>query len=309
MKASRRMAWLAGLVFEVIAVGFLAGCGGDDTASGPIEGGVEAGPDVAADVVAADRAAETGPADSTMGDTSADGGGLDVGAEALPVAEAGPGVPALPPDAGTITCPTTINGSLDPTDGTQIGRYSRVGQASACGTTKTFPTTQADSTMLHLYDAYRFANPTGAAVCFSFTLTYGAIIVTDAGSDADAGTGAETGSDAAGSDASAEAQAGDAQGSDAADAGGDGASSDSAADSAGVGGSPDGGPMRYMTAYSTFYPADLTTGYLGDVGAMLVSPQTMGITVPAGGTIDVVVHAIDIAPAGVGAYTLSCTAQ
>lgn len=68
-------------------------------------------------------------------------------------------------------------------------------------------------------------------------------------------------------------------------------------------------PAKYMTAYSAFYPADLASGYIGDVGAQLTSPQTMGITVPAGGTIDVVVHAIDVAPAGPGPYTLSCTAQ
>jgi hypothetical protein len=35
----------------------------------------------------------------------------------------------------------------------------------------------------------------------------------------------------------------------------------------------------------------------------------MGITVPAGGTIDVVVYAVDVAPAGVGPYALSYTAQ
>lgn len=68
-------------------------------------------------------------------------------------------------------------------------------------------------------------------------------------------------------------------------------------------------PPKYMNAYTTFYPADIDSGYLADVGAVLTSPQTMAITVPAGGTIDVVVEAVDVAPAGVGSFTLSCTAQ
>jgi len=54
---------------------------------------------------------------------------------------------------------------------------------------------------------------------------------------------------------------------------------------------------------------DLSVGYLGDVGDVLTSPQTMGVTVPAGGTIDVVVYAIDVGPAGVGSYALSCSTQ
>jgi hypothetical protein len=54
---------------------------------------------------------------------------------------------------------------------------------------------------------------------------------------------------------------------------------------------------------------DLFTGYLRDVGDEMISPQTMGITVPAGRTIDVVVYAIDVAPAGIGSYTLSCSTQ
>jgi hypothetical protein len=36
---------------------------------------------------------------------------------------------------------------------------------------------------------------------------------------------------------------------------------------------------------------------------------TIGITVPANGTIDVVVHAIDVAPMGVGPYRLTCAMQ
>ena len=68
-------------------------------------------------------------------------------------------------------------------------------------------------------------------------------------------------------------------------------------------------PPKYMTAYGTFYPTDLTLEYLGDVGDRLTSPQSMGITVPAGETIDVVVYAVENSPAGVGAYTLSCSTQ
>jgi hypothetical protein len=66
--------------------------------------------------------------------------------------------------------------------------------------------------------------------------------------------------------------------------------------------------QRYMTAYSysTYDPTNIGTGYLGDVGATLMSPQAMGIEIPAGTGIDVVVFAIDPAPGGTGAYTLNC---
>ena len=64
---------------------------------------------------------------------------------------------------------------------------------------------------------------------------------------------------------------------------------------------------RYLTAYSSYDPTNIGGNYLGDVGAVLTSPQTMGITVPAGSSIDVVVLAIDVAPGGTGSYTLSCT--
>jgi hypothetical protein len=76
-------------------------------------------------------------------------------------------------------------------------------------------------------------------------------------------------------------------------------------------GSVDGstGILRYLTAYSTYDPLNIGNNYLGDVGAVLTSPQTMGITVPAGSSIDVVVFAIDVAPNGTGSYTLSCTAS
>ena len=68
-------------------------------------------------------------------------------------------------------------------------------------------------------------------------------------------------------------------------------------------------PQRYMTAYTTYDPANIGAAYLGDVGSQLVSPQPMGITVPAGSSIDVVVFAIDVGVGGVGPYTLSCTAS
>ena len=66
------------------------------------------------------------------------------------------------------------------------------------------------------------------------------------------------------------------------------------------------GLQRYLTAYSTYDPTNIGNSYLGDVGSTLTAPQSMSITVPAASTIDVVVFAIDLAPAGVGAYTLSC---
>jgi hypothetical protein len=73
-------------------------------------------------------------------------------------------------------------------------------------------------------------------------------------------------------------------------------------------GSVDGsaGVQRYLTAYSTYDPLNIGNNYLGDVGAALTSPQTMSVTVPANSSIDVVVFAIDVAPNGVGSYTLSC---
>jgi len=66
------------------------------------------------------------------------------------------------------------------------------------------------------------------------------------------------------------------------------------------------GLQRYLTAYSNYDPTNIGSGYLGDVGTVITSPQSMGITVPAGSSIDVVVYAMDVAPSGVGAYTLSC---
>jgi len=66
------------------------------------------------------------------------------------------------------------------------------------------------------------------------------------------------------------------------------------------------GLQRYLAAYTSYDPTNIGATYLGDVGAMLTSPQTMGVTVQAGSSIDVVVFAIDVAPAGVGPYTLSC---
>jgi hypothetical protein len=175
-----------------------------------------------------------------------------------------------------------IDGSLDATDRTQTGRHSRVGDSSACGVAKPFPMTAADPSNPHLYDVYRFANPTAAAVCFNFTLSYG-----DAGV---VGGGVDAGADAAPPDAGGES-ADDAGADGGVDAPGNGAAA----------------PQKYLAAYGTFFPSDLSLQYLGDVGAKLESPQSMGITVPANGTIDVVVYAIDIAPVGVGSYTLSCT--
>ena len=153
-------------------------------------------------------------------------------------------------DAGAVpaSCPSTINGVLAATDSVQTGRESRIPNAGVCGAPKGYPGNGADPSNPHLYNAYHFANPSGAAVCFNFTLTY----------------------DSGATDASA-------------------------------------GVTRYLTAYSTYDPLNIGNTYLGDVGAVLTSPQTMGITVPANSSIDVVVFAIDVAPNGTGSYTLSCT--
>ena len=140
----------------------------------------------------------------------------------------------------TFTCPTMIDGAIDTTDPTQTGRESRIAPVAACGAVKAFPGNRADPTNAHLFDVYRFVNPSGASVCFNFTLTYG------------------------------------------------------------------GASVRYLTAYSSYDPANISSGYLGDAGGVVVSPLAMGITVAAGSSIDVVVFAIDVAPAGVGSYTLRC---
>jgi hypothetical protein len=155
-------------------------------------------------------------------------------------------------DAGLVpaSCPGTINGMLRATDSVQTGRESRIVSAGICGTPKGYPGNGADPANPHFYNAYHFVNPSGASVCFDFTLTY------DGGS-VDGSTGID----------------------------------------------------RYLTAYSTYDPANIGINYLGDVGAVLTSPQTMGITVPAGSSIDVVVFAIDVSPNGTGSYTLSCSAS
>ena len=68
------------------------------------------------------------------------------------------------------------------------------------------------------------------------------------------------------------------------------------------------GDQLYAAAYSSFDPADIGSGYLGDVGGTLTSPQTMGINVAAGVSIYVVVSAVAIGTAAAGSYTLSCSA-
>ena len=172
-------------------------------------------------------------ADQNTGVDMADSHVADAAAADVPSVDVRPGV----------TCPTTITGSLDPSDATQIGRLSRIAPASTCGTTKSFPGNGADTTYLHLYDAYHFTNPTGAAVCYNFTL------------------------------------------------------------------STFGFQQLYLAAYSVFDPTNIVTGYLGDVGGVLDSPQYMGITVGAGAAIDVVVYATAMGTAAAGSYTLSCSTQ
>ncbi len=188
------------------------------------------------DAPAQDDAADSGedaPATDAAGDTAADG------------------ADAATDGAAGLTCPATINGMLETTDPTQVGRHSRVAPSSICGVLKTYPSNMADPSFPHVYDVYRFANRRAAAACFTFTLTYPII---------DAGMGND----------------------------------------------------RYAVAYTSFNPADISSGYLGDVGSVTTSPQTMGITVAAGTSIDVVVYAIQATNSGnpyVGPYTLSCATQ
>jgi hypothetical protein len=70
-----------------------------------------------------------------------------------------------------------------------------------------------------------------------------------------------------------------------------------------------GSAQLYAVAYSPFDPTDITTGYLGDVGGVLASPQTMGISIDAGATIDVVVLAAAAGTTAAGSYALSCSTE
>jgi hypothetical protein len=275
-KVSARLRHHAILLTTMVAFGVSTACSDDEGGSGiPAGSGGTAG---AAGAAGMSGAAGAG-GDAMGGAAGRAGSGGSGGSTPLP-----PPTPALPDDAPTVACPTQINGSLDVSDSSQTGRHSRIEPVAACGMTKGFPGNAADPTNPHLFDVYRFSNPSAAPVCFNFTLTYGDIGVSDAGADA-------------GSDASIPVDEGNGL--------------DAGADAADSGGEPpvvNAGPARYLTAYGTFFPTDLALEYRGDVGGIsLTSPQAMGITVPAGDTIDVVVYAIDVAPAGVGSYTLSCS--
>jgi len=260
------------LVLTLVGAGMVAACSDDDSGGGGSAGTAGAG-GMGGSAGTAGGAGMAGSGGSTGGAGGSAGSTTTV-----------PPTPALPPGSPTVACGTQIDGSLESTDGSQTGRHSRVPPVSACGAAKGFPGTGADPSGPHLFDVYRFSNPTATPTCFTFTLTYGGVgVVGDAGTDA---------GDAGGLDASVPV----GPAADAGDAG------DASAPP------PPGTPARYLTAYSTFYPTDLSQAYLGDVGDTLTAPQTMGITVPANGTIDVVVYAIDAAPGGVGAYTLSCSA-
>ena len=46
-----------------------------------------------------------------------------------------------------------------------------------------------------------------------------------------------------------------------------------------------------------------------DVGSALTSPQTMGITVGAGATIDVVIYSVTLGTDSAGSYALSCNTE
>jgi hypothetical protein len=58
-----------------------------------------------------------------------------------------------------------------------------------------------------------------------------------------------------------------------------------------------------------YHPTDISTGYLGDVGGVITSPQTMGISVGPGATIDVVVYSATSGTAAASSYTLSCSTE
>jgi hypothetical protein len=258
------------LVMTLIAAGMVSACS-DDSGDRTPAGGAGGG-------------AGSGGGAGTAGAGGPGGAAGTAGSAGSTGTPAPPPTPALPSNAATVACPTVINGSLDASDPTQTGRHSRITPVSACGATKAFPGNAADPSNPHLFDVYRFSNPGTSTACFNFELSYGTIAVADAGLDA--------GADAAAVDAGSES---------ALDAGADAGDAGAAP--------PVSAAARYMTAYSTFYPTALANSYLGDVGDNLAAPQSMGVTVPAGATVDVVIYAIDVAPAGTGAYTLRCTAQ
>jgi len=253
-----------------LAAGLVTACSDDD--------GGDDGPGAAGTSAGTGGLAGTGGVAGNGGAAGRGGGGAGGGGGTggTPV----PPTPALPANAPTLTCPTQVDGALEVTDGSQTGRHSRVVPVSACGTPKGYPGNAADPTNPHLFDVYRFSNPGSAPACFEFTLTYGAVaVVGDAGADAglDAGVVVELDASADAGDAAAQVPA-----------------------------APE--PPKYLTAYGTFYPTDISLEFLGDVGDTLTPPQTLGLTVAAGETVDVVVYAVDNAPAG-GSYTLSCSTQ
>lgn len=210
----------------------------EDSAPGLDEAADEAGRDATED--AADAPTQTW--DAAVADEHP--GGADGPGDLAAADVAADTQSALSVDArGKKTCPTSISGSLDRTDSTQVGRLSRTDSASACGTTKEFPGNGADTTYSHLYDVYHFINATSAPACLTFTLTY------------------------------SQAQ------------------------------------ELYAVAYATFDPRDITDSYLGDVGDKLSPPQTMGLTVGAGASFDVVVSAVALGTDPAGSYTLSCSTQ
>ena len=226
------------------AVGTGTGGAGTGGATGGANGATGGAGGAAGSVGGAGAGGATGGAGGATGGAGGQAGSGSAGTGGATGGAGGKAGSGGTPDGGLVsfTCPTLIDGALETTDPTQMGRENRIGTAATCGVSKQFPGNSTDPTNPHLVDVYRFVNPTGVPDCFSFTLTY------------------------------------------------DGTS----------------GLQRYLTAYGIYDPSNIGTGYLADVGNLLTSPQTMSVTVPAGSSIDVVVFAIDIAPSGVGPYSLKC---
>lgn len=258
--------------------------------------------------------------DHTSGDQVAEGtdatNATDAAAEATAPDVVSPVVdaafpPALLPDAGTYSCPTIIYDALTASDPTEVGRFSRGTTPSVCTITQANPTTTADQTGLHNYVVYRFANTSSAAACYTFTLLSGTLEPVQGASMPDASDAAAQDGASVPGDASTQEDGSlqdDASGSN-------DASTQTDAEVLDV----DGGAFAMlMFAFATFYPTNLNgpgflgytaqTGYLEDAGPTI--PYTMGITVPANSTIDVVVVDVDVQGAGgYGTFTLSCTTQ
>ena len=153
-----------------------AGTGGAGGTTGAAGTGGAGGTTGAAGRGGTTGTAGTGGGAGRGGTTGAAGTGGTTGAAGT-TGVAGTGVPSgaggwTDAGSGPFNCPTVIRGILESGDPTQTGRESRIPPAGLCGSVKGYPGNAADPGNPHLYDVYRFANPSGVSACFTFTLNY-----------------------------------------------------------------------------------------------------------------------------------------